>query len=241
MIDKKVDISSLDFLKGEVLLFDKPLSWSSFHVVNNIRYALKHHLGIKKIKVGHAGTLDPLATGLLIICTGKFTKRIDEFQAQEKEYTGTFTLGATTPSFDLETEEDAQYPTDHISKEIILDTAKSFVGTLEQTPPIFSAIKIDGKRAYEYARKNEEVKIKSKTITIKEFEITNIEMPKISFRIVCSKGTYIRSLARDFGTTLKSGAYLSSLQRTRIGDFKLTDAFNIEEFKLLLKGNDFVK
>lgn len=235
MIDKKIDLSKLDFLKGEALLFDKPHTWSSFHVVNNIRYALKHHLGIKKIKVGHAGTLDPLATGLLIICTGKFTKRIEEFQAQEKEYTGHFTLGATTPSFDLETEVDAQFPTEHINEKMLLEVAKSFVGTIEQTPPIFSAIKIDGKRAYEYARNNEEVKIKSKNITITEFEITKIEMPEISFRIVCSKGTYIRSLARDFGIALKSGAYLSLLKRTRIGEFKLADAFSIEEFKLLLK------
>lgn len=237
MIDKNLDISSLDFLKGEALLFDKPYTWSSFHVVNNIRYALKHHLGIKKIKVGHAGTLDPLATGLLIICTGKFTKRIEEFQAQEKEYTGTFTLGATTPSFDLETEVDNQFPIDHINEEVLLNATKSFIGTIEQTPPIFSAIKINGKRAYEYARKNEEVKIKAKTITISEFEITKIDMPEISFRIVCSKGTYIRSLARDYGTTLNSGAYLSSLKRTRIGEFKLSDAFNVEEFKQLLKGH----
>ena len=241
MTDKKIDLSSLDFLKGETLLFDKPLTWSSFHVVNNIRYALKHHLGIKKIKVGHAGTLDPLATGLLIICTGKFTKRIEEFQAQEKEYTGTFTLGATTPSFDLETEVDAQFPIDHINEEMLKKTAQGFVGTIEQIPPIFSAIKIDGKRAYEYARNNEEVKIKPKIITITEFEITKVKIPEISFRIVCSKGTYIRSLARDFGIALKSGSYLSSLQRTRIGEFKLEDAFNIEEFKLLLKENDFVK
>ncbi len=241
MIDKNFNISTFDFEKGEALLFDKPYTWSSFHVVNNIRYALKHYLGIKKIKVGHAGTLDPLATGLLIICTGKFTKRIDEFQAQEKEYTGTFTLGATTPSFDLETEVDVHYPTDHIDEKTLLDTAKSFVGTIEQTPPIFSAIKIDGKRAYEYARNNEEVKIKPKIISISEFEITDIKMPEISFRIVCSKGTYIRSLARDFGIALKSGAYLSLLKRTRIGDFKLTDAFNVEEFKLLLKNTDFVK
>jgi len=241
MINKKIDLSSFDFEKGEALLFDKPYTWSSFQVVNNIRYALKHHLGIKKIKVGHAGTLDPLATGLLIICTGKFTKRIDEFQAQEKEYTGTFTLGATTPSFDMEKEIDAQFPTDHINEEILLTVAKSFIGTIEQTPPVFSAIKIDGKRAYEYARKNEDVKIKPKTITISEFEITKIEMPEISFRIVCSKGTYIRSLARDFGIALKSGAYLSLLKRTRIGEFKLADAFNLEEFKLLLKNTDFVK
>lgn len=224
MIDKNFNISTFDFEKGEALLFDKPYTWSSFHVVNNIRYALKHYLGIKKIKVGHAGTLDPLATGLLIICTGKFTKRIDEFQAQEKEYTGTFTLGATTPSFDLETEVDVHYPTDHIDEKTLLDTAKSFVGTIEQTPPIFSAIKIDGKRAYEYARNNEEVKIKPKIISISEFEITDIKMPEISFRIVCSKGTYIRSLAYDFGIALNSGAHLSELRRTKIGKFSVNNA-----------------
>ena len=237
MINNKADISSLDFINGEALLFNKPHTWSSFHVVNNIRYTLKHHLGIKKIKVGHAGTLDPLATGLLIICTGKFTKRIEEFQGLEKEYTGTFTLGETTPSFDLETEVDAQFPTEHITQELLTETAKTFLGSIEQTPPIFSAIKIDGKRAYKYARKNEDVKIKPKTITISEFEITKIEMPVISFRIVCSKGTYIRSLARDLGKALNSGAYLSLLKRTRIGDFKLTDAFEVEEFKQLLKAN----
>ena len=234
MTKNKIDISSFDFIKGEMLLFNKPHTWSSFHVVNNIRYALKYNLGIRRIKVGHAGTLDPLATGLLIICTGKFTKCIEEFQGLEKEYTGTFTLGATTPSFDLETETDTLFPINHINENLLKETAKSFIGTIEQTPPIFSAIKIDGKRAYEYARKKEEVKIKPKTITISEFELTKIEMPKIYFRIVCSKGTYIRSLAHDFGKALKSGAYLSLLKRTRIGEYKLTDAFEVEEFKKLL-------
>lgn len=235
MENKNIDISSFDFIKGEVLLVNKPYKWSSFHVVNNIRYMLKHHAGIPKIKIGHAGTLDPLATGLLIICTGKFTKRIDEFQGLEKEYTGTFTLGATTPSFDLETKIDTEFSTGHINENLLKETIKKFVGTIEQTPPIFSAIKIDGKRAYQYARKKEEVKIKAKNITISEFEITKIEMPKISFRIVCSKGTYIRSLARDFGKALNSGAYLSLLKRTRIGKYKLSDALEVEEFKHLLK------
>lgn len=235
MTDKKKDISTCNFQEGEVLLLNKPYTWSSFHVVNNIRYALKNHMGIKKIKVGHAGTLDPLATGLLIICTGKFTKRIEEFQGLEKEYTGTFTLGKSTPSFDMETEVDAEYPIDHLSEELLKETAKTFIGDIEQIPPLFSAIKIDGKRAYKYAREKEEVEIKPKLIHISEFELTNINLPEISFRIVCGKGTYIRSLARDFGTTLKSGAYLSELKRTRIGNFHLSNAFEIEEFKELLK------
>jgi tRNA pseudouridine55 synthase len=235
MANNEKDIISFDFAKGKVLLFNKPYGWTSFNVVNKIRYAIKHFTGIKRIKVGHAGTLDPLATGLLIICTGKFTKRIEEFQAHEKEYTGTFILGATTPSFDLETEIDAEYPTNHITKELLIETTRQFIGSIEQTPPIFSAIKIDGKRAYDYARKNKEVIIQPKIISISVFELTNISLPKISFRIVCSKGTYIRSLARDFGKTLNSGAYLSSLKRTRIGDFHLSDALEPENFSEMLK------
>lgn len=220
-----------NFPEGEVLLFNKPLEWTSFNVVNSIRYLLKHHTGIKKIKVGHAGTLDPLATGLLIICTGKFTKKIDSYQGLEKEYTGSFTLGATTPSFDLETEPDKTFSTDHISEELLKKTAKEFIGEIEQTPPIYSAIKINGKRAYQYARKNQDVKIKSKIVSITEFEITHIEMPLIKFRVVCSKGTYIRSLANDFGIKINSGAHLSSLTRTRIGSFKLEDSLEINTFK----------
>ncbi len=231
MTINKINIPPSDFINGEVLLLNKPFKWSSFHVVKNIRYMLKHHAGIPRIKVGHAGTLDPLATGLLIICTGKFTKRIEEFQGLEKEYTGTFTLGNTTPSFDLETEIDAQFSTDHINEELLKKTAKKFIGTIEQIPPLFSAIKINGKRAYKYAREKEEVEIKSKIISISEFELTKIEGVEISFRIVCSKGTYIRSLARDFGSSLNSGAYLSSLKRTRIGEFKLSEAMEVEEFK----------
>lgn len=223
-----------NFPEGEVLLFNKPLTWTSFNVVNSIRYLLKHHTGIKRIKVGHAGTLDPLASGLLIICTGKFTKKIDSYQGLEKEYTGTFTLGSTTPSFDLETEPDKTYPTEHITEALIKETAEKFIGDIEQTPPVYSAIKIDGKRAYQYARKNQDVKIKSKIVNISEFEITEIKMPVLKFRVVCSKGTYIRSLANDFGIKIKSGAHLSSLKRTRIGDFKLEDSLEIDTFKEIL-------
>lgn len=220
-----------NFIEGEVILINKPYRWSSFDVVKKIRYTIKHSAAIKKIKVGHAGTLDPLATGLLILCTGKFTKRIDEYQAQEKEYTGIFTLGSTTPSFDLETEVDQKYEINHLTDELIHDATKSFLGEQEQIPPVFSAIKIGGKRAYKYARKNEDVVIKPKQINILKFEITQINLPEVSFRIVCSKGTYIRSLARDFGKALNSGAYLSELIRTRIGEFKLVDAMDINTFQ----------
>lgn len=197
MIETEETNSPYNFQEGEVILINKPYKWSSFDVVKKIRYTIKHHIGIKKIKVGHAGTLDPLATGLLILCTGKFTKRIEEYQAQEKEYTGVFTLGATTPSFDLETELDQEFETKHLTDKLIYEATKQFLGEQQQIPPIFSAIKIDGKRAYNYARKNEEVIIKPKQITISEFEITKINLKEVSFRIVCSKGTYIRSLTRE--------------------------------------------
>jgi tRNA pseudouridine55 synthase len=198
-------------------------------VVNKIRYTIKRKLNIKKIKVGHAGTLDPLATGLLIICTGKFTKRIEEFQAQEKEYTGTFYIGATTPSFDLETEIDQKYPTDHITEEMLKDSAHNFTGEIMQAPPLFSAIKIKGERAYNKARKNQDIKLAPRSVVINEFEIIESELPEITFRVKCSKGTYIRSLARDYGKSLKSGAYLSSLRRTLIGDFSVENAQSIED------------
>ena len=227
-----------DFIKGETLLINKPYTWTSHNVVSSIRYLLKHHFNIKKIKVGHAGTLDPLATGLLIICTGKNTKKIDEYQDLEKEYTGTFTIGVTTPSYDTETEIDKTYPIDHITPDLLHKTAESFLGSQLQYPPKFSAIKIDGKRAYEYARNNEEVKIKAKTINISEFEITSTDLPKIKFKIVCSKGTYIRAIARDFGKALNSGAYMSSLVRTRIGKYNLKDAFDLEEMKKILKSKN---
>jgi len=227
-------MQSEDFKEGQILLFDKPLNWTSFQLVNKVRWLIRKSCNIKKIKVGHAGTLDPLATGLLVICTGKFTKRIEEFQGQEKEYTGTFTLGATTPSYDMETEVDETFPIDHISENDITNAAFEFIGEIEQVPPVFSALKKDGKRLYEYARNGEEVEIKSRKVTITEFEITAIRFPEVDFRVECSKGTYIRSLANDFGKALGSGAYLSALRRTRIGDFKVEDSMDLEAFQNLL-------
>lgn len=225
-----------DFYNGEVLLIDKPYTWSSFQAVNKIKHAIKKHPsllvnGVKvKPKVGHAGTLDPLATGLLIVCTGKKTKTIDSLMGMEKEYTGTFLLGSTTPCFDLEKPVDQHYPTGHITEKNIADAAKSFVGLNQQVPPIFSAVMIGGKRAYELARAGVETEIKAREIEIKEFEVVSINMPEVNFRIVCSKGTYIRSIARDFGLALHSGAHLSALCRTRIGDFLLKDAVTPQEF-----------
>jgi tRNA pseudouridine55 synthase len=217
-----------DYMAGEILLINKDLTWTSFDVVNKARTMIRHKLNVKKVKIGHAGTLDPLASGLLILCTGPFTKRIDEFQDLEKEYTGTFYIGKTTPCYDLEKEPDTDYPTDHITSEMITNAAASFVGFQEQYPPIYSAVKLDGKPLYKYARKGHEVEIKAKQITIHEFELTRIEMPEIDFRIVCSKGTYIRALARDFGEALGSGAYLSKLCRTRIGQYRLEDAITLK-------------
>ena len=220
-----------DYLEGQILLIDKPLKWSSFQAVNKLKYILKRKYNLpKKFKIGHAGTLDPLATGLLIVCTGKFTKRITDIQAQAKEYTGTITVGATTPSYDLETEVDATFPTEHITSELIQETVKQFLGEIDQKPPIFSAIKKEGKRLYEHARAGEEVEIAFRKTTIYEFEITRIALPEIDFRVKCSKGTYIRSLAYDFGKALNSGGYLSSLCRTKIGEFKLENAVSPEEF-----------
>ena len=219
-----------DYKNGQVLLIDKPLHWTSFQVVNKLRRAIKKHYNIKKIKVGHAGTLDPLATGLLVICTGKLTKQIDTFQGQEKEYTGTITLGATTPSFDLETEVDKTFPTEHITEDLIHQTTQQFLGEIEQYPPVFSAVKKDGKRLYEFARAGQEVEIKSRRVSISEFEITTIQGQEVNFKVVCSKGTYIRSLAHDFGKALNSGAHLTALRRTRIGVFKIEDAQTIDSF-----------
>lgn len=219
-----------DYLTGQVLLIDKPLHWTSFQAVNKLRWEIRHTLNIKKIKVGHAGTLDPLATGLLIICTGKMTKQINTFQDQDKEYTGTFVIGATTPSFDLETEIDKTYPTNHITEDHIYNSTKQFIGEISQFPPVFSAIKKDGKRLYEFARAGEDVDIKSRTVQISEFEITNIYENGIKFRVICSKGTYIRSLAHDFGKALNSGAHLSELRRTKIGDFHVNNALSPEAF-----------
>ncbi|MFC6999337.1 tRNA pseudouridine(55) synthase TruB [Rufibacter roseus] len=216
-----------DFEAGAILLIDKPLTWTSFDVVKKTKFALR----IKKI--GHAGTLDPLASGLLILCTGKFTKRIEEIQAQEKEYTGHFTLGHTTHSFDLETEIDSTSPTDHITENMIIAAAQSFEGEIEQVPPIYSAVKVNGERAYKLARKGQDAEIKAKRITIKKFEITGIEGNIVSFRVVCSKGTYIRSLARDLGEKLGCGAYLSKLVRTRIGDYHLDQAMSLDQIQEL--------
>jgi tRNA pseudouridine55 synthase len=220
-----------DFLNGQILLIDKPLEWSSFQAVNALKWAIRKKFNLKKIKIGHAGTLDPLATGLLIICTGKFTKKIPELQGQIKEYTGTFTLGATTPSYDLETEVNQTYPTGHLTETSIKEATKEFLGEIEQIPPIFSALKKDGKRLYELAREGKEVDIKSRKITISEFEITRIQLPEVDFRVVCSKGTYIRSLAHDFGKALGSGAHLSALRRTKIGDFNVNNATTPLVFK----------
>jgi len=224
-------ITAEDFQTGQVLLIDKPLQWSSFQAVNKIKWSLKKHLGLKKIKVGHAGTLDPLASGLLIVCTGKFTKRIPELQGMIKEYTGTFHLGATTPSYDLETEIDAVFPTGHITEELIYKTVASFLGEIDQKPPIFSAIKKDGKRLYEHARKGEEIEIQSRKTVIHEFEITRIALPEVDFRVVCSKGTYIRSLAYDYGLALQSGAHLTALRRTKIGDYAVDNAMLVTDFE----------
>lgn len=219
-----------EFLEGKVLLIDKPLNWTSFQAVNKIRWHIKKRFNLKKIKVGHAGTLDPLATGLLIICCGKETKNIHTYQGQVKEYTGTITLGATTPSYDLETEVDKTYATDHITEEVLHKTTQQFIGDIQQKPPIFSAIKKDGKRLYELARKGETTEIQSRTVSISKFDITNINQQKIDFRVVCSKGTYIRSLAHDFGKALNSGAHLSTLRRTKIGDFSVNNAFSVDDF-----------
>jgi tRNA pseudouridine55 synthase len=219
-----------DYLNGQVLLIDKPINWTSFQVVNKLRWAIRKAFKIKKIKVGHAGTLDPLATGLLVICTGKMTKQINTFQAQEKRYTGTIVLGSTTPSYDLETTINKTYPTDHLTNELIHQTTKKFIGEIKQFPPIFSAIKKDGKRLYEFARLGENVEIQSRKITISEFRITSIDETQVNFEILCSKGTYIRSLAHDFGKALNCGGHLSALKRTKIGEFDIANAMSIENF-----------
>ena len=219
-----------DFQNGQILLIDKSLHWTSFQAVNKMKWILKSKLGLKKIKIGHAGTLDPLATGLLLVCTGKFTKRIEELQGQVKEYTGTFHIGATTPSYDLETEIDQTFPITHITEDLIKETTLQFLGEIDQKPPIFSAIKKDGIRLYEHARSGETVEIAFRKTTIHEFEITRIALPEVDFRVVCSKGTYIRSLAFDFGKSLQSGAHLITLRRTKIGDYDVKDALDITSF-----------
>ena len=226
---KEEPLPNYDFLKGATLLVNKPLSWTSFDVVNKIRYQLKKSLGVKKIKVGHAGTLDPMATGLLIICTGKFTKRLDEFQGLSKTYTGTIQLGATTPSYDKETEVDQTFPTDHIDDELIENARNQFLGDILQYPPMFSAIKVDGQPLYRRARKGISIEVKPRPVTIYSFDLLSKEMPELSFSVKCSKGTYIRSLAFDFGKAVRSGGYLSSLCRTQIGDHKLEEAWKLDE------------
>lgn len=212
------------------MAFDKPYEWTSFGLVAKVRYLLCKRLGVKKLKVGHAGTLDPLATGVLLVCTGKATKRIEELQAHTKEYVATLRLGATTPSFDLEKPVDAEYPTEHITREMVEETLVRFVGTIEQVPPVFSACKVNGSRAYDLARKGEEVELKAKTLVVDELELLRCELPEIVIRVVCSKGTYIRALARDIGEALHSGAHLTALRRTRIGDVKVEDCLKLDGF-----------
>ena len=219
------------FLEGQVLLIDKPLGWSSFDVVKKIKHLIRKKYSLKKLKVGHAGTLDPLATGLLIVCTGKFTKKLNEIQSQEKTYTGTITLGGSTPSYDLETEINNNYETKHLSENLIYDVAKQFVGEIDQKPPIFSAIKQGGERLYKKARRGEKITIQSRKVFIKVFKIISIENLHVTFKITCSKGTYIRSIANDFGKKLNSGAYLSELRRTAIGNYALSKSVKIETFE----------
>ena len=224
-----------DYLNGQIILIDKPLHWTSFQAVNKMKYALINKVGLpKKFKIGHAGTLDPLASGLLLVCTGKFTKRITELQGQAKEYTGTFFIGATTPSYDLETEIDQTFETSHINEALIHETVGQFLGEIDQKPPIFSAIKKDGIRLYEHARAGESIEIASRKTTIHEFEITRIALPEIDFRVVCSKGTYIRSLAYDFGKAMNSGSHLTALRRTKIGDYNVLNAIDVIAFETSL-------
>ena len=225
-------MSAEDYLNGQIILIDKPLHWTSFQAVNKMKYALINKAGLpKKFKIGHAGTLDPLASGLLLVCTGKFTKRITELQGQAKEYIGTFCIGATTPSYDLETEINETFDTSHIDESLIEETVKQFLGEIDQKPPIFSAIKKDGIRLYEHARAGESVEIALRKTTIHEFEITRIALPDVDFRVVCSKGTYIRSLAYDFGKAINSGAHLTMLRRTKIGDFDVKEAMDVTLFE----------
>lgn len=220
-----------DFKTGEVLFFDKPLGWTSFKVVGHARYHICKRLGVKNLKVGHAGTLDPLATGVMIVCTGKATKRIEEFQYHTKEYVADIRLGATTPSYDLEHEIDATYPTEHITRELVEATLQQFVGEIQQVPPAFSACMVNGTRAYDLARKGEEVELKPKLLVIDEIELLECQLPDIRVRVVCSKGTYIRALARDIGEALQSGAHLTALRRTRVGDVRVEDCMNPLDFK----------
>lgn len=231
----------MDFQEGVVLAFDKPYRWTSFDVVGKVRWLLCRHLGIKKLKVGHAGTLDPLATGVLIVCTGRATKRIEELQSGTKEYLATIRLGATTPSYDQEKPIDATYPTEHITRDMVQEVLERFKGTIEQVPPTFSACKVDGKRAYKMARNGDEVELKPKTLTIDEIELTDCSLPDITVRVVCSKGTYIRALARDIGQALDSGGHLIALRRTRVGDYRVEECLNPEKFTEWLDNVKIIK
>lgn len=228
----------MDFKKGEILCLDKPYGWTSFGLVAKVRYALCKKLGVKKLKVGHAGTLDPLATGVLILCTGKATKRISELQAHTKEYIATLRLGATTPSFDLEKPVDATYPTEHITRELVEETLQKFIGEIYQVPPVFSACKVNGDRAYDLARKGETVELQPKLLVIDELELLRCDLPDLEIRVVCSKGTYIRALARDIGEALHSGAHLTALRRTRVGEIRVEDCLQLEAFQEWLDGQD---
>ena len=221
----------MNFKKGEILYLNKPLGWTSFKVVGHVRYHICRRMGVKKLKVGHAGTLDPLATGVMIVCTGKATKRIEELQYHTKEYVASIRLGATTPSYDLEHEIDSTYPTEHITRELVEETLKTFVGEIWQTPPAFSACMVNGKRAYDLARKGEEVELKPKLLVIDEIELLECNLPDIRIRVVCSKGTYIRALARDIGEALHSGAHLTALIRTRVGNVRIEDCINPLDFR----------
>ncbi|MCF0211061.1 MAG: tRNA pseudouridine(55) synthase TruB [Bacteroidales bacterium] len=230
----------MDLKEGGYFLIDKPYTWTSFQVVNKLKSCIRRATGEKKFKIGHAGTLDPLATGLLIVCLGKYTKKIDEFQGKDKEYTGTFHLGATTKSFDMEHPEDAQFSIEHITEKLLKDTANSFLGEQEQVPPVYSAVKIGGRRAYHYVKAGEEVEMKKRNITISDFELTNIALPDVDFRIACTKGTYIRSIARDFGLALDSGAYLSALRRIKIGEYTIEQAYTLSELEKEILENNLV-
>ncbi len=235
MENENIKPGGYDFKEGEVLLFDKPYGWTSFDLVNKVRKLVCTAMGVKKLKVGHAGTLDPLATGLLVVCTGKATKTIDNYQAEEKEYIATLSLGATTPSFDLETEIDEEFPTEHINRELVDETLKNFIGELDQVPPAFSAVKVKGKRAYELAREGKDPGLKPKKLIITEIEVLDFDVTQLILRVVCSKGTYIRGLARDIGFALKSGAHLKALKRTRIGVFVNEKSMDVETFEKKLK------
>lgn len=225
----------MDYISGEILVIDKPYRWTSFDAVKRLRGAVQRRLNAKRFKVGHAGTLDPLATGVLLVCTGRATKRIAELQEGMKEYVAEITFGATTPSYDLEKEIDATYPWEHITPELIAETLPKFQGHVMQVPPVFSAVKVDGKRAYNYARKGKEVEIKAKPLEIKELEVLNWEAPKLTLRVLCSKGTYIRALARDLGEAMNSGAHLTALRRTRVGEYTINDAMSLDQALELIK------